>query len=199
VFCRQDFYGIDYALIHCSGLYPTPDFYLALAWNKVVGTHVFNTTRPVTSPQGSVRSYAHCSKQYSGGITVMLINVLAIEVQTRVSGFTVGTSREDYVFTAHIPSGSYPDGIYGYWASLNGNLLNVTATGALPANPITPAVKSGASVNVITLPAYSYGFFVYPNANVAACTGTGRFLETEPYSKTRQRLVSRLTTTGASL
>jgi len=50
---------------------------------------------------------------------------------------------------------------------LNGKTLEFTVGGQLP--KIEPVDSSAADKTVIDLPAYSYGFFVYPNANLAIC------------------------------
>jgi len=172
VFCRQDFYGIDYALLNCAGHFPVPDYYLAMVWNSVAGSHVFNTTRPITKPDGAVRVYSHCSKQYPGGLTVMLINILdgVANVHITLTAGSLGTSREDYIFTAP-PSNDYsypvPDNVYDQKVWLNGKSLDFTVGGQLP--PLNPVQSSASDKSVVSMPAYSYAFVVYPNANFAIC------------------------------
>jgi len=170
IFCRQDFYGIDYAVIDCVGHYPVPDYYLAIVWNIVAGPHVLNTTRPITKPTGTVRPYAHCSKQYPGGLTIMLININAgpINATITLTSGSLGTTREDYLMTAPPPvNGTYPDGIYGKKVQLNSVTLDFTVGGQLPA--IKPVQSQVADKSIIAMPGYSYGYYVYPNANVAIC------------------------------
>jgi len=170
IFCRQDFYGIDYAILDCVGHYPVPDYYLAIVWNLVVGPHVLNTTRPITKPTATIRPYAHCSKQYKGGLTVMIVNInaVAVTVQITLTSGTLGSSREDYLMTAPPPvNGSYPDGIYGKKVQLNGQTLDFTVGGQLPA--IKPVQSQDADKSIINLPEYSYAYYVYPNANSPIC------------------------------
>jgi len=168
IFCRQDFYGIDYALLDCSGIYPVPDYYSALVWNKVMGSKVFNTSRP---GKGLIRPYGHCSKQYSGGLAILVINIWSGIANVKVSlpsGYSLGNTREDYLFTAPAPvNGTYPQGIYGKGMELNGVALKFTVGGTLPAmNPVT---STAADKSAITMPMWSYGFFVYPNASISLC------------------------------
>jgi heparanase 1 len=174
VFCRQDFYGIDYALLDCAGHFPVPDYYTAMIWDIVAGTNVFNTTRPITKPDGSVRPYAHCSKQYPGGLTVILINILdgVANTQVTLTSGTVGNTRYDYLLTAPPEQGynySYPvpQNIYDKKVQLNGKNLDFTVGGQLP--PLTPVTSTASDKSIISLPAYSYGFFVFPDANLALC------------------------------
>jgi len=174
VFCRQDFYGIDYALIDCAGHFPVPDYYTAHIWTSVMGTLVFNTTRPITKPDGSVRPYAQCSKQYSGGLVIVAINILAgvANLKVTLTSGSVGSTREDYLLTAPPEAGynySYPvpQNIYDKKVQLNGKNLDFTVGGQLPS--LNPVTSTASDKTVISLPAYSYGFFVYPNANLPLC------------------------------
>jgi len=170
VFCRQDFYGIDYAIIDCVGHFPVPDYYLGLIWSLTVGPHVLNTTRPVTKPAGTVRPYAHCSLQYPGGLTVMIVNISPgpTNAQITLTTGSLGSTREDYLMTAPPPvNGTYPDGIYGKKVQLNGNTLNFTVGGQLPS--LKPVQSTATDKSIIAMPGYSYGYYVYPNANVAVC------------------------------
>jgi len=166
IFCRQDFYGIDYALLDCTYITPVPDYYSAMVWNQVMGSKVVNTTRP---GKGLVRPYAHCSKQYPGALAVLLINIWSGEANVKISlsSGTLGNGREDYVFTTPKPNGTYPDGIYGKNMQLNGVELTFKAGGQLPS--LKPVTSTASDKSMITMPQYSYGFFVYPNAAVDVC------------------------------
>jgi len=171
VFCRQDFYGIDYALIDCVSLYPAPDYYLAIIWNQVNSPYVLNTTRP-SNANAQVRSYAHCSKQYDGGLVIMLINLLnqTAQVDVTLSSGSLGNTREDYVLS--VPGdhfAPYPNGIYGKAITLNGQLLNLTSSGTLPS--FKPVQFSGSNKNVIAIEGTTYGYFVYPDAGLSICKG----------------------------
>jgi len=174
VFCRQDFYGIDYALLDCAGHFPVPDFYSAKLWTTLVGVNVFNTTRPITKPDGAVRPYAQCSKEYPGGLVIIAINILdgVANLKVTLTSGSLGNTREDYLLTAPPMSGynySYPvpDNIYDKKVQLNGKTLDFTVGGNLP--PLNPVTSSASDKSVISLSAYSYGFFVYPNANLPLC------------------------------
>jgi len=171
VFCRQDYYGIDYALLDCVTHYPAPDYYLAILWNQVNSAYVFNTTRP-TNTKGAIRSYAHCSKQYDGGLVIMLINIMngTGDITITLSSGSLGDTREDYVMSVPGPPfADYPAGIYGKPTTLNGNLLNLTSSGELPA--MKPVQYSGANKSLITMAGTTYGYFVFPNAGLSICKG----------------------------
>jgi len=60
------------------------------------------------------------------------------------------------------PPSLFDDVIYN-----NGERLTVDANGLLPQYPIPGKTVTSAAPPV--LPAYSYGFIVFPNAGVAAC------------------------------
>jgi len=170
IFCRQDFYGIDYALLDCPGHFPVPDYYLGYVWSLTAGPSVFNTTRPITKPAGLIRPYAHCSKQYPGGLTIMIVNIASVTIITQITLTTgsLGTTREDYLMTSPPPATApYPDGMYGKKVQLNGVTLNFTVGGELPT--IKPITSTVSDKSLITMPQYSYGFFVYPNANLPLC------------------------------
>jgi len=167
VFARQDFYGIDYALLDCTYITPVPDYYSAIIWNVVMSNKVFNTTRP---GKGLVRPYAHCSKQYPGALAVLVINIWAGTANVKVSltSGSLGTAREDWLLTTPPPvTGTYPQGIYGKGIQLNGVNLTYTVGGQLP--PLKPAQSKATDQSIITMPMYSYGFFVYPQSSVPAC------------------------------
>jgi len=167
VFCRQDFYGIDYALLDCTYITPVPDYYSAIIWNIVMSSKVFNTTRP---GKGLVRPYAHCSKQYPGAVAVLVINIWSgsANVKISLSSGSLGSTREDWLLTTPPPvTGTYPQGIYGKNIQLNGVNLTYTVGGQLP--PLKAAQSKATDPSVITMPMYSYGFFVYPQSSVPAC------------------------------
>jgi len=167
-FCRQDFYGIDYALLDCVAHFPVPDYYLALLWNQVNSKYVLNATRP----SSSIRSYSHCSKQYDGGVVIMLINIMnsTMDVNVTLPSGTLGNTREDYVMSVPgDPWAAYPGGIYGKQVTLNGNLLALDSSGNLPS--LKPAQYTGSSPQTITMNPVTYAFFVYPNAQLALCKG----------------------------
>ena len=73
VFCRQDFIGLDYALIDCSTHTPLPDYYTGVLFGRLMGTGVLSADTAATT-DGVLRSYAHCSRATPGGVTVLFIN-----------------------------------------------------------------------------------------------------------------------------
>jgi heparanase 1 len=166
-FARQDFYGIDYALLDCTSITPVPDYYSAIVWNIVMGSKVLNTTRP---GKGLVRPYAHCSKQYPGSVAVLIVNIWSgsSDVKVSLTSGSLGTTRDDWLFTTSTPATNpYPQGMYGKGIQLNGVNLTYTVGGQLPT--LKPVPGKGTDLSMITMPAYSYGFFVYPGSSISAC------------------------------
>jgi hypothetical protein len=66
-FCRQDFVGIDYAMLDCASDDPLPDYYAGVLWSKLMGTAVVSA-----ASNSSVRAYAHCKE---ANLTVLLLNL----------------------------------------------------------------------------------------------------------------------------
>ncbi len=55
---------------------PNPDYWTALLWKQLMGTNVLNTSAHNTNETSShLRHYAHCSTKYSGGVTLVFINL----------------------------------------------------------------------------------------------------------------------------
>ena len=71
-FCRQDVIGADYGLLNFTDYAPTPDYWLLLIWQRVVGARVLAVTAPPADAR--VRAYAFCGAR-AGTITLVLINL----------------------------------------------------------------------------------------------------------------------------
>ena len=117
------------------------------------------------SPQGctatgrTTRVYAFCSRVTDGGVTVLALNIdsqpTTFEFQATFTMFP----RLEYHLTA--PGGN----LSSFQVELNGELLQASPSGALPAfNPVSVNTASP-----ITLQPTSFGFFVFPDANSEAC------------------------------
>lgn len=121
-----------------------------------------------------------------GGVTFLLINLDHKEsIQVHVAGMVASVKpdgvsgddrsdtwyeRHDYLLQSARIGGDVGSQLASQGALLNGEPLRVTADGAIPL--LKPKiVTSGdvAPIEVITMPPISYGYFVYPSANLAAC------------------------------
>lgn len=163
VMCRQDLVGADYGLLDCASHLPNPDFYTALLWKRIMGTRVL-TALPSGSPSTSQElvSFAHCSKQGSGGVAVVILNLAdrPLQVKVTVCGDILPGDRSEYHLTA-------TGGLLGQGLALNGRELRLGEGDELPD-------LSGSAVvgtEPLVLAARSYAFVDFPGANAAACRG----------------------------
>jgi len=149
-----------YELVSDETLEPNPDWYASVMFNRLMGEGVLqiNPSQPVDS----ARSYVHCTPSWSttypaGAITVLVMNLapdreLAVHFNDRA-----GQQQEVYQVTS--------SGIHERDVLLNGTELAVQADGSLP--PLTALSRDGATP--LLLPAASYAFVVFPEADAAAC------------------------------
>ena len=63
--------GSDYGLLDEETFTPRPDYWGALLWRRLMGTIVLESGVPI---QMGLHVYAHCERQVSGGVTLLLIN-----------------------------------------------------------------------------------------------------------------------------
>ncbi|XP_046326167.1 hyaluronoglucuronidase-like isoform X2 [Haliotis rufescens] len=156
---RQDFYGGNYSLVQQNTFYPNPDYWLTVLYKRLVGSHVFNLT---STADKSVRVYAHCAKQTSvykygaGSVVVYAMNLHTSDVTLTVPQFA-GQTRDVYWLT------SPNNNLTATTVDLNGAPINLV-NDDLP--PLTPSKLS----TDVTMPPTSFGFLVFPEAGVSACT-----------------------------
>jgi heparanase 1 len=102
--------------------------------------------------------YSFCSRNISGAVVVVAINI-----QEQAQDFSVyefsSSPRAEYVLTA--PEGD----MSSVNIELNGVVLNANPDGSLPS--LSPNIVE--SNTPMTLPPLSYGFFVFPEAQAPAC------------------------------
>ena len=157
-FCRQNLVGIDYAMLQCDYT-PAPDYYAGLLWGTLMGPGVVQTTVSNRN-QNSTRIYAHCTAGTPGDLTMLLINLdPAATVNVTLHGAGAATNRTEY----HLTAG--PGGVGAGTVALNGAVLNLSSTGALPAMEGRPVVGSQGT---LTLPPASIVFAVLHGTGAAA-------------------------------
>ncbi|KAL2534859.1 Heparanase-like protein 3 [Abeliophyllum distichum] len=180
-YCRQTLIGGNYGLLNTTTFVPNPDYYSALLWHRLMGTHVLSTNFSGTK---KIRAYAHCAKQ-SQGITLLLINLdgnNTVEAKVDFDGTLVHRhkhrhhrhrskvikmpqaneargKREEYHLTAM-------DGnIQSQTMLLNGKALTLDSSGAIP--PLEPiTVTSSEPVRVAP---FSIVFVHVPYVALPAC------------------------------
>lgn len=163
-YCRQTLIGGNYGLIDKDTLIPNPDFYNFLLFNKLLGPKVLDVAAPADT---YVKAFAHCSR--TAGVTVLLLNykqddsVTFDKIEVEANGEKVDLLasgiRHDFLLTSN--------GILNSTTTLlNGIELGLTPAGRIP--DMNPKVVALAGEK-LTLPATSYGFFLFPEAKVPAC------------------------------
>ncbi|KAG6404064.1 hypothetical protein SASPL_136301 [Salvia splendens] len=186
VYCRQTLIGGFYGLLNKTTFIPSPDYYSALLWDRLMGEGVFSV-HSHESP--FLRVYAHCAKERAG-VVVLLINLsnqttFDIEVEssdsalvqvTKTSSVVRGIkksvswigkrasdeklSREEYRLTPE--NGD----LRSTTMLLNGQPLHLTeTTGGVP-DLVPVLVGTNAPLRVAPL---SVAFMVYPNFNAPGC------------------------------
>ncbi|URD73124.1 heparanase-like protein [Musa troglodytarum] len=103
VFCRQTLIGGNYGLLDHDTFVPNPDYYRstsssssswnsALLWHRLMGAGVLEASH---DGPAHLRSYAHCSKNTPGGVTLLLINLSdSITFEVAINGGTKSYERE---------------------------------------------------------------------------------------------------------
>ena len=164
---------------------PHPDYYTALLFKHLVSTVVMNSSflsndDPVGIDLG-FDVHAWCGRVGGGIVILSYFNLLPHSVNISLPSSATSNRRNEYIMTAlSNPSSSSfsespPPELYQNNVYLNGNLLTVNADGTLPDWPIPGKAVPSSSLNPISVPAWSYGFFELLDAGAAgACTGCER-------------------------
>jgi len=153
-FCRQTLMGGYYELVDKHTFEPNPDYWTALLWTRLMSSKVLSIQ---SSDANTLRSYAHCTKDVKGAVTLALINLSTEEISVNLDGLTSFSGKqEQYMLTATDLRGSEID--------LNGKKLELDSSGDIPS--INPAKITSKT---ITLGALSYGYFVLLDSGLSVC------------------------------
>ncbi|XP_022157824.1 heparanase-like protein 1 [Momordica charantia] len=162
VYCRQTLIGGLYGVLRASTLVPTPDYYGALLFHRLMGPGVLKIHNNVSL---YLRSYAHCSRGRSG-VTLLFINLsnetdfeIKIKNHININGSKTSIHREEYHLTPK-------DGLLrSSKVLLNGSPLEITKDGELP--NLKPIYRqSNSSIFIAT---WSIAFIVVPDFIAPAC------------------------------
>jgi len=139
----------DYGLLDEKTYEPRPNYWSALLWRKLMGTTVLD---PGPSPVPSLHVYAQCLRNHPGGVTLLVINADAKDVQS----LTVRTASERFTLTAQE--------LKDKQVQLNGIDLKLGADDALP------ELKGNATQSgKVTFAPASITFLAIPRAHNASC------------------------------
>ena len=159
---RQTFYGFWFALVD-QKLDPRPNYWLSLAFKRLVGQRVLAAYTDTSPPerQPRVRVYAHCASKQSG-YTAGSVVVYAMNICNETSRvfFNVSNSHvvNQFLFTA--PQGN----LTSTAIELNGELVSMVSDTQLP----TFKAQRVVSDSGVEMPPYSIAFYVI-NVNAKAC------------------------------
>ncbi|XP_036194085.1 heparanase isoform X6 [Myotis myotis] len=164
VVMRQVFFGAgDYHLVD-ENFEPLPDYWLSLLFKKLVGTIVLKAIVKGEA-RSKLRVYLHCTninhpRYKEGDLTLYALNLHNVTKHLQLPHYLFDKEVDRYLVK---PSG--PDGLFSQSVQLNDKTLRMVDDQTLPAlteKPLSPG-------SPLSLPAFSYGFFVIRNARVAAC------------------------------
>lgn len=139
----------DYALLDESTLTPRPNYWAALLWRRLMGTTVLDAGM---SAHPDLYLYAHCLRGHSGGVALLAINASRADARE----LNLPTASKSYSLTAH--------DLMDTQVLLNGNPLQLTASGDLPKLTPVPQHAGTATLNPATIT-----FFAIPDAKNNAC------------------------------
>jgi hypothetical protein len=138
----------DYGLLNEKTLDPTPDYWAAVLWKKLMGTVVLE---PAVQKDAAVRVYAHCMPGRNGGVTVVALNTDGKERTISIS-----ERGERFTLAAHDLSSAK--------LLINGIELNAEPDGTVP-------VIRGEVIDAgnASLPPLSSTFITFPKARNKSC------------------------------
>jgi hypothetical protein len=148
VFMHNTLAASDYGLLDENTHDPRPNYWVAVLWNRLMGTQVL---APPASPSGDLLLYAHCQRGTPGGVAFAAINIGEDAV-----ALDLGSSAQAWHVTA--------TAIDSPTAMVNGSTPSLGADGALVG--LDPIATAGQ----FTVTGRSIAFFAAPAAGNAACT-----------------------------
>lgn len=162
---RQSLLGADYGVLDYNTYEPTPSYFAAIVWKRLMGREVLNAS--ATTNEVSVRAYAHCHQHFRNGtISLLLVNTAKKHVNVSLNQSLGGTAR----FLLEATSPTSRD------VALNGgSSLKLGPDGSLPPALDTYGDWKSAS-ETLTMGPLSYGFVVLLEARAPACTATNIFV-----------------------
>ena len=139
----------DYGLLDEETFAPRPNYWGALLWRRLMGTIVLDSGVPI---QMGLHVYAHCERQVSGGVTLLLIN----NDRNSARMLVLPKNSERYTLDAAT--------LQDIAVRLNGHTLSLSEADELPR---LSGVRMAAGT-LILAPA-TITFLAIPSANNSAC------------------------------
>ncbi len=139
----------DYGLLDENTFAPRPNYWAALLWRRLMGTTVLD---PQIASTPNLYAYAHCLRNHSGGVALLVINADAQQVHE----VTLVPEAERYTLTAKQ--------LQDREVQLNGKTLQLNSDGDVPEFVGQPTLSGRISF----APA-SITFLAIPNASNSSC------------------------------
>jgi hypothetical protein len=139
----------DYGLLDEETYVPRPNYWGALLWRQLMGTVVLQSGVPI---QMGLHVYAHCERQVSGGVTLLLINNDRNAARTLV----LAKTSERYTLDATT--------LQDVTVRLNGHTLSLDEAGELP-----PLAGVRTAAGPLVLAPETITFLAIPGAGNGAC------------------------------
>jgi len=155
IFARQTLAMSSYGLLD-DAYNPNPDYFTALLFKNLMSNSVLD----VHSNDEYFRIYAHCSVGQRNGVSMAYVNINDVPVNVTFDEGLIGMGKvEVYKLTPFDAS----NGLLSATMALNGMKLKLK-------NGILPNM-SGQKMDssMVTVPAQSYGFFVFANTTITVC------------------------------
>jgi hypothetical protein len=139
----------DYSLLDETTLEPRPNYWGAVLWRQLMGTTVLDTGLPL---QLGLHVYAHCQRDKSGGVTLLVIN----NDHDAPHALMLPTASMLYTLDAANPLDAH--------VRVNGTTLALGAGDTLPFMPGAPA-----PAGPLTFAQATITFVAIPGAGNDAC------------------------------
>ncbi len=139
----------DYGLLDENTFAPRPNYWAALLWRRLMGTTVLD---PQIASTPNLYAYAHCLRNHSGGVALLVINADTQQVHE----VTLVPEAERYALTAKQ--------LQDREVRLNGKTLQLNSDGDVPEFVGQPT-RSGR----ISFAPASITFLAIPNASNSSC------------------------------
>lgn len=158
-----------YPLLLCASenatVTPTPDYWVALLFSRLMGTRVLNITVGGAAEAKDLRAYAHCSRDApSGTVTLLLINLSPDTLSVPTTGLAQpGSQRQEWHLTPGTPLAGLSR-LQSKQARLNGVELDLLPGPALPS--LVGRAEDGASA--VMLAAQSITFVRLQSTSLCA-------------------------------
>lgn len=160
VVIRQSFIGGHYGLVDAKSFDPTPNYWIAYIFKKIVGKTVLKvqmTSDPL------VRLYAHCSKKANASRRHSIVLFGMNLGSSDYKDYVVKRDKKKFHIEKYILTGANEE-LTSRDICLNGKVMKLSTTAQLPV--LEPLREM---TNTIVLPSHSMAFFVIHNYPAPAC------------------------------